>query len=111
MSRPVCCTELFRQKVFDPLAATHVNLLSTTTFDPLLGEYQVRGVSTGKFENKEPEVDDYPDWGLKKADVLAKYTTNKTIPVPSFVQGVKPVCTSLTLKPHLQPQLTSLLTE
>lgn len=80
------------QKVFDPLSSTTINPLSAT-FDPLMGEYQVRGVSTGKFENKEPEVDDYPSWELKKADVLVRYTTNKTIPVPSFVTGVKPVCT------------------
>ena len=56
--------------------------LTQTTFDPLLGEYQLRGVTSPKIKSTETEVDNYPLWDLKKAAVLTKYTTNKTIPVP-----------------------------
>jgi hypothetical protein len=77
----VTCFKSTHTKIFDPLASPAASF-AATTFDPLLGEYQLRGVATGKFEFKEPEVDDYPNWHLKKADVLARYTTNKTIPVP-----------------------------
>jgi hypothetical protein len=76
-------------KVFDPLSQAAFDPLSNPSPNKGFLSASTASVNSSATTTASTNEPDYPSWEPRKAAILAKYTTNKTIAVPSFVTGMK----------------------